>query len=500
MIQTLSRNPVRAARLVLAAALAAVVAAALLMSLSAPAAQAAPPAAMPTGPMVIEIHKYEQPDTLGQPASGLEITDPALLPQTPPVAGAMFSATRVPGIDLTTNAGQRAAGALTAAEAAQRIADAGALPEASDSTDGAGNATLQLAGSGLYYVQETVTPGGFIAAAPFVVALPLTNPDTRDSWLTTVHVYPKNERVGIRLGVTDQDAVSLGDLVRWRATADVPVQPSNSYVIRNKIDSRLQQVDGAGGITVALSCACAPLVSGTDYSVTLDPVSGEYVIELTAAGRTRLAAAAAAHPGVTVLIDYDTVVLAQGALQSEAVLVIDGSVAADDAAETQWGPLEIVVHERGNPNHKIAGARFQVYLTEADARAGTNPIAVDGVHEWTSDAQGLILINGLRFSDFVNGLNIELGDPQYRTYFVMITHIPEGYKGVKTPIGLSVTSTTEAQVAVVELWHSVDPGGLPITGGQMAGAGMLLALVLGGSGFALLATRKRRGDEAREGA
>ena len=63
-----------------------------------------------------------------------------------------------------------------------------------------------------------------------------------------------------------------------------------------------------------------------------------------------------------------------------------------------------------------------------------------------------------------------------------------------------MNSTAEAQTAVVELWHSVDPGGLPITGGQMAGAGMLLALVLGGSGFALLAARKRRSDEAREDA
>ena len=487
-------------KIALAAVLAALAAAVLLVGLGAQPASAAQVLAMPmpAGPMVIEIHKYEQPDTLGQPASGLEITDPALLPQAPPVTGATFTATRVPGIDLTTNAGQREASALTADEAAQRIA--GVAPDASDTTDGAGNATLQVAASGLYYVQETVTPGGFVTAAPFLVALPLSNPETLDSWLTTVHVYPKNERVGIRLGVIDQNAVSLGDTVHWRATSDVPLQLTNSYVVRNKIDSRLQLVAGTGGFSVGLSCACPPLEAGADYSVVLDSSSGEYVIEFTAAGRARLAAAAAAHPGVTVQIDYDTVVLASGGLRNEAILQIDDADAANDTAETKWGPLEIIVHERGNPNHKIAGARFQVYLTEADALAGTNPITVDGLHEWTSDAQGRILINGLRFSDFVNGLNVELGDPLYRTYYVMMTHIPEGYTGVKTPIGLSVTSTTEAQVAVVELWRSAGPGpgGLPVTGGQMAGAGLLLALALGSSAFALLAARKRRSDEDQE--
>ena len=124
---------------------------------------------------------------------------------------------------------------------------------------------------------------------------------------------------------------------------------------------------------------------------------------------------------------------------------------------------------------------------------------IEGVREWTSDADGQIYIRGLRFSDFVNGVNVAADDPQYRTYFVKMTYIPDGYSGVQVPIGLSVTSSTEAQVAVVELWRSVGPGpgpgGLPVTGAQMAGAGLLLALALGTSGAALFAARKRgRGE------
>lgn len=486
----------------LAAVLAASTAAVMLICIGAQPASATQMLAvpMPSGPMTIEIHKYEQPDTLGNPASGLEITDPSLLPQTPPVSGATFTATRVPNVDLTTHAGQREAGEMTVDEAAQRIADAAAVPETSDTTDGSGDATLSVTTSGLYYVQETVTPQGFVNAAPFLVALPLTNPETRDGWLTTVHVYPKNERVGIRLSVVDEDSVALGDTVHWKATADLPAKPTTSYVVRQKIDPRLQLVDGVDGFTLGLSCACAPLAEGADYLVTQDQTTKEYVIEFTAAGRAKLATAAAEHPGVTVTVDYDTIVLAEGELQNTATLHVDGSDAANDTAETRWGPLEIIVHERGSFEIRIPGARFQLYLTEADALAGTNPIVIEGVREWTSDADGQIYIRGLRFSDFVNGVNVAADDSLYRNYFVKMTHIPDGYSGVQVPIGLSVTSSTEAQVAVVELWRSVGPGpgpgGLPVTGAQMAGASLLLALALGTSGAALFAARKRRRGEA----
>ena len=46
---------------------------------------------IPAGPFSIEIHKYEQPDQLGQPGNGLPL-DPGALPSTAPVEGATFTA------------------------------------------------------------------------------------------------------------------------------------------------------------------------------------------------------------------------------------------------------------------------------------------------------------------------------------------------------------------------------------------------------------------------
>ncbi len=502
-------------RLALARAVAVSAAAIVLLGSGAVTANAAPslaPAVLdtlvsaapaPIGPMTIEIHKFEQPAQLGQPSDGLEITDPTLLPVTPPVAGATFAATRVPGIDLTTPGGQQNAASLTLEQAFQLIDQSSALPEASDTTDNNGNATLLLPGTGLYFVAETVTPAGFVTSEPFLVALPLTNPQTRDGWLTTVHVYPKNARAAITLDVWDQNSVALGDTVHWRARADVPLQASLSgYIIRQSIDPRLELVGDADAFGVALDCAgCPLLVEGVDYTRALDAATGEYVFEFTRVGRAALIAAATAHPGATVTIDFDTRVLAEGILRNEASLLIGGSSKpVSDDATTQWGPLGIDVHEQGKPGNPIAGAYFQLYLTAEDAAARTNPITVDGRNEWVTDASGNIIIHGLRFSNFVNGLDRSRDDPLFRDYFVIMTKIPDGYTGEKVPIRLNVVSVTVPQIAVVELQRVAggggddgddDEGGLVVTGTQISGLAMLGALLVG-VGLVIALRRKER--------
>lgn len=480
------------------------VAAALLLSFVATASQAMPVLAegFPSGPMTIEIHKFEQPDQLGTPGDGLEITDSSLLPGTAPVAGATFTATRVPGIDLTSNNGQREAGALTAEQAAQLITQASATVEATDTTDGNGEATLELPDTGLFYVEETVTPAGFVAAESFLVALPLTNPQSRDSWLTTVHVYPKNTHVTISLEVTDQNAVALGDTVHWQARAAIPGQANNTkYVIRLKIDSGLELVGEPNGFTVALDCdGCQPLVQGTDFTRVYDAATGEYVIEFTQTGRSVLTAAVAAHPDATVTVDYDTRVLAEGELRNDASLLVGGaSEPVTDSATTKWGPLAIEVRERGNPSNLIPGAHFQLFLSAEDATAGRNPVTVDGVDEWITDADGRIVIHGLRFSNFVNGLDRARGDALFRDYFVIITQIPEGYTGEKVPNRLTVISTTDPEVALVELERVSAGGGsgddLPLTGTQISGLIVLVFLLVGG-GFILILRRNDRNEQS----
>lgn len=507
-------------------------AAAALAALLGATPASADPTIDPSAVTTIEIHKFEQPATAGTPATGLPQDTTGLVP----VPDATFTATRVPGIDLTTNAGQQAAAALTASDAAALVA--GLAADATDTTDGAGDATLTPLGVGLYYVRETLTPAGYVPAAPFLVALPLTNPDTRDDWLTTVHVYPKNAHVGIVLDVDDAAAVTLGDTVTWTSRADIPHQTTiDGYRIVQDIAAGLTL--DAAGIDVALDCdtataavapaasvagatgvagaataaaagACPTLLAGTHYTLDVAADGSRITVDFTDAGRQLLASAVADHPGADVAVRYPTTVDADGAYVNTATLLpsratIDGAAGAaaavSDTAETRWGPLAILVHEIDHPEHLIPGARFKLYPTPEDAAAGTNPIVVAGVGEWTSNANGRVDIAGLRFSDFVNGLQRDPTDPLYREYYVVLTGVPDGWEGSSGVLPVTVTSTTQAQLVVVELRQSTGGGGggggnLAWTGLQVAGAGAAAAALVAAGVLFLIAGRRRRRDEA----
>lgn len=454
----------------------------------------------PAAVTALEIHKFEQPDQLGEHASGLPQDTTGLTP----VPGATFTAKLVPGIDLATNAGQEAAASLTADDARALVST---LPiAASGTTDTLGNATLAPLGVGLYYVEETAVPSGFVGSAPFLVALPLTDPVQLDRWLTTVHVYPKNARVGITLEVDDANAVALGQTVGWRSRSGIPALAGlDGYRVDQRIPPELELGGGATGLRVSLDCpGCSPLIEGTHFTRGYNSASRTATVDFTPAGLLLLSATAQSHPGTRVAVDFETTVQAEGDLRVESVLypsraAIDGGPGAPQpptaSARTKWGPLGILVNERGNPAHLIQGARFRLFLTAEDAIAGVNPIEVSGVSEWTTDADGRITVSGLRFSDFVNGLDRAPEDPLFRDYFVIMTYVPAGYEGVKTPLALAVTSTVDAQVALVEVWRtSVPPEDLAVTGARITGVATIVLLLLG-AGAVLLVRRRRSGQE-----
>ncbi len=460
----------------------------------------------PDAATVIEVHKLRQPDQLKPAASGLPQDTAGMTP----VAGATFTATFVPGIDLTSDEGQQAAAALTAEQA--EVLTEGQPVAARATTGYSGDASLAGLRVGVYLVREVGTPAGYTPSVPFVVPLPLTDPDTRDRWLYTVHVYPKNAYAGVALGVTDHDAVTVGDAVSWLSRSGIPhVSRVDGYRLVQRIDSRLALIERAPDAdAVRIVCdasrarsVCPQPVEGLDYIWAFDSASNVLTVDFTPAGLTLLARAVALDPAAQVTIDYRTTVNAVGALTNESLLyasraAIDGGPDAPapvgDRATSKWGPLAIVVHERGAPQHLIPGATFRLYRAAQDAAAGVNPIVVGGSSEWTTDARGRIDVPGLRFSGFVDGLDRESSDPLYRFYYAVPTSFPQGYTGSNDALRTVVDSTTDAQVVTVEVWRA-SGGGLPVTGGRVPWAIGAVAIGAIGAGVLLTVRRKERRDD-----
>ncbi|MFT3888352.1 MAG: SpaH/EbpB family LPXTG-anchored major pilin [Arachnia sp.] len=268
------------------------------------------------------VHAFEQPQDLGDRATGLPLDLPAL-DQLDPLEGVEFSATLVPGIDLTSAAGWTSARALTTGQAARLVADEPVSARAVSGQDG--TARLSPLRVGLYYVEETAAPAGVVAAAPFLVALPMAHP-VDDGWLYTVHAYPKSATVGVELEVNE--AVTCSAEVSWTSHSRVPrAEDIDGYTLRNLLPRGARLVGAPSDAVVALAAAGTPALAPTDYAVRTRTVDGRVALEVTFsdAGRAKLAAARAADPDATVAVTYRTALSGLGVHQADAVLLVDGA-------------------------------------------------------------------------------------------------------------------------------------------------------------------------------
>lgn len=487
----------------------------MVLMLGAPAVASTGTLPDPNAKTELVITKFEQPAAFGEPANGAPLSED-IIGDLVPIEGVTFEARKVPGVNLSTNAGQQQAAAMTVAQAAALVAT---LPDDMGTTGADGvvrlGGTNGKLGVGLYLVTETITPDNVIPAAPFLVALPLTNP-TGDGWMYTVYVYPKNDRVGVNLDVFDQTAITCGDIVTWTAHAAIPQQRTiATYKVVNVMDD-LVFLTTLDSVEVTLSSGGA-LQLGADYNLaeTLVPASSgsgvqrAFEVEFTEAGRAKLAAARAANPTAEVVVAYETTVQGTGELVNEVRLEAGQSGTVQDDNVTKWGPLRIQVHEKGDPTNLIAGADFRLYLNAEDAAARRNPITVGGQTEFRTDEDGMISVGCLRFSDFADGLDVAPSDPIYQPYYAAPDRYPEGWEGDTEPLGGTVVVPTVAgsQILVFQVWEKSAPGpippgpgpkptppptpNLPVTGAQVGGVALLAGvLVLGGMAL----VRKRRTD------
>lgn len=445
----------------------------------------------------ITVHKFERPATpTGLANNGTQVDTSGLTP----MKDVEFTINKVDTIDLTTNEGWKSANGLSAsfdpANAEDSITGAGFTLGAAkkQATLADGTAAFTDLPLGLYLVTETGYATGVTPSAPFLVTVPLTDPNSTSDWLYDVHVYPKNSITTATKTVNDAADIKLGDTVDFTITADIPNDAViDGYKITDALDTKLGYVSTAVTLTNG-----TPLTLTTHYTVNHDVATNTVTVEFTAAGRTLLAA----NNTTTVQVVVSAAVNAVGEISNTALVFPNqdsfdwvpgqpGGPTTTPPIVTKWGSMTLQKNDQSS--NALAGASFSVYATEADALAGTNPITLGGATVFTVDPSGQLTISGLRYSDWANGAAVSPGDPNYRNYYLVETKAPNGYELLAKPVPFTITADTTVAGVDLTVVNVPSNGGfkLPLTGGT--GTTILYAAgVLVLAGATLLFVRSRR--------
>lgn len=347
-----------------------------------------------------------------------------------------------------------------------------------------GSSTLSLP-VGLYQVCETAAPSHIIETAqPFVLTLPTPH---QNGWVYDVHAYPKNGAGSITKTIAPQQDLGLGAVVRFPTTVPVPrmAQAWTGFGIRDTLDARLTPVSLADVSVTVDGVAMDP----TFYTVS---VSGQTLsFELTSTGVAWLNEGPNAHVGKNIEVTFaGTVTEIGGGSITNTAQFWPNNPGFDPSGEpplpsnevsTHWGNLELVKRAAGSTGASgtLGGAVFEIYNSSAPYAADCSasvatgqPIAVGGTATFTSNAAGVISLDGLFVSDSVNPAI----DNPHRCYVLKEVTAPAGYvlpSDPYTPVTILIGATTTDNVEISNTQQGVPE--LPLTGA----AGQIL-LITGG--------------------
>lgn len=521
----------------------------------------------PTATVELSIHKY-----LGAPVVQEGVTNDGSVQTVnlPALDGVNFDVYRVGNVDLTTNEGWDAAAALYAVPLTQAMIDAGQITVGSvnypitlvdtvttGETGVAGEASfVQTNGVGLYLVNENLSTSTSITSAgsavdkntitpsaPFLVTLPMTNPDDTTRWMYDVSVYPKNQTDTITKAVVDKGTVTTETDQTYGDAADHALEyvltssitdstdPLGMYVIYDDLDPSVTFT----GVSIELSNG-TELTRGTDYLVY---TAIEYNQPATLWDG---AATVAGGPFVTIVMTETGQKALEADRAASVVTTINATVGAEDADgivpntaafipnETWWQQNDATTNptpenptdnnpttdtkEPGIPSNEVEtkygnvtinktaadsgavlpGVGFAVY---ADADNSDTCTSTDVrpenmlIGELLTDSNGAVTFTGLQVSNFYNGTTQT--DPM--TYCLVETTAAEGYNLLAEPIPFTISdagSTLALTTLAVENQPSNLNNNLPLTGGQgaLAASGLGLLLVGGGLGYYVINRRK----------
>ena len=497
----------------------------------------------------IKIHKYESGSLAPETAS------PTGTPEAKgaPVPGVVFTAYRITNVDpkkqadwekvSKINVPADACGAnwttptLKIDSTTSATFDSG---KASSTTDAQGEASISELPVGLYLLCETQAPASVQKRAmPFLVSMPTPNPtaDAANGWLYEVNVYPKNVVIEApKKGIAVKaNGLKTNDQIEYPVTVKVPSIAKTDQFTYFMVNDVMQPGNVSGSApSVEIKEADASSFTTVDTSMyKVDTTTGT-TISFTRVGLDYLQT----KPNALVRVTYKTMantITANGEIPNTANFYVSTEKKPDvppqtppepptvppndpqvppfptNTVKSSWGDLVITKTDKGN-NKPLSGATFEIYnatdpfAADCSTQKSTgDAIAVDGKTEFTTNAEGKVVIEGL----FVDSKEFPAGtvedamalDHAKRCYVLKETAAPAGYVMPADPfkaVAIQAGTTTADDV-------TINNTRVPIVDMPMTGANGRLLMIIGGSALALTAlgaafilAKKRRSQDSKE--
>ena len=327
---------------------------------------------------------------------------------------------------------------------------------------------------------------------------------TVDETTTTVNL--KTEAPSITK-TADKETAEIGQVVKYTVTGAIPDTTGYEqyqYIIHDELSKGLDFVNDAkgtaleeGATTVTVAVAFGEEIadaSKAPTTATLDSTNKKKMsLDLSEWVRANQT-----NKGKAFTVTYyakvnkDAVVTEKNNAQLEyGNNPKETTKTTPSEAKTPTYPLDILKKEKTSEK-ELAGAKFSLYTTEADAKAGTNAITVSGsdgkyVVDPTSKNtvfESVASIEGENYNLHVNGL--KAGD-----YWLVETEAPAGYNKLTAPIKVTIKKSADADVnnwtiskdgvdekdKIIDIENSTGSL-LPSTGGRGAIAFAVIAAIL----------------------
>ena len=320
---------------------------------------------------------------------------------------------------------------------------------------------------------------------------------------TTNTVNLKTEAPSIEK-TADKTTVNIGDVVKYTVKGSIPDTTGYAqcvYKIHDELSTGLDFVNDAKGtacegnsvkVTVAFTEATDASTAPTTATIDTDN-SKKMSLDLSAwvnANQT--------NKGKEFTVTYYAKVNANAVVTEKNKAQLEygnkpgeTTTTTPSEAKTPTYPLDILKTKKDS-NVKLAGAKFSLYTSEADAKNGTNPIKVTGNNgNYVVDSNSTTT----EFESVENieekGYNLRVNGLAEGTYYLVETKAPDGYNKLTAPVVIKITKSTDTDVnnwtiskdGTVETDKIIDIANstgslLPSTGGRGAIAFAVIAAIL----------------------